>query len=164
MKQSFDFLDTESGHVYSMETLNDELSRDTKLILPEKDGTVALVSDVKQLEDNLKAGDVVVKEAKVLDGKNLSELALSDLSNVSMPAAIVEALRGYTGSKGADGIQGIDGKDGPQGPVGIQGPTGYNGSTGYTGSIGYTGSAGTNGTVSTAAPSGGVNGDTWFQY
>lgn len=63
----------------------------------------------------------------------------------------------------------IEGAAGIQGPQGIQGPIGYTGSQGIQGpqgiqGVGYTGSAGTNGIISTSTPSGGVDGDTWFQY
>ena len=71
--------------------------------------------------------------------------------------------------EGAAGVQGPEGPVGPRGYTGSKGDTGYTGSTGtgYTGSkgaTGYTGSKGDTGTISTSTPSGGIDGDTWYQY
>lgn len=286
-KQSIQLVDTETGNVFTLKTINDVLASDYTLILPETNGTLAVLKDVENLKDQLKAGDVIVKNSTQFDGKASSEYADKNLSNVVLPQSTINTLRGYTGSKGdtgyvgsvgatgqgfkitaifnsvvellgdvttndtfglvagtlpqtdpdygklyhylngswtfitdmsiqgvsgiqgpqgiagytgSQGIQGIQGPQGiqgiigyvgsvgasgaqgPQGIQGIEGPIGYTGSkgdTGFNGSTGaqgiqgpqgiqgiagYTGSAGTNGTVSTSTPSGGVNGDTWFQY
>lgn len=71
--------------------------------------------------------------------------------------------------EGAAGVQGPEGPIGPIGYTGSKGDVGYTGSTGtgYTGSrgdTGYTGSKGDTGTISTSTPSGGIDGDTWYQY
>lgn len=134
-KQSLELLDMESGYIYTLETLNDAIQDSFKVILPEKNGTMALLGDITALEDKLKAGDVVVKNSTRLDDKTIDYFAKSDLSNVT---SLTEELQNL-----------------------LRGPIGYTGSRGATG---YTGSAGTNGTISTATPTGGVDGDTWFQY
>ena len=147
-KQAFELLDFESGYRYVLETATDILPSDFTLVLPDRNGTLALTKDVDDLSGKLVRGDVVVGDSKKLDGKSLSEIALSDMSNVTLTPEVIASLRGYTGSAGSAG------------PVGLQGGTGYtgsagsNGATGYTGSVGFTGSKGADGVAGSAGPIG----------
>lgn len=133
-KQAFELLDFESGYRYSLETATDILPSDFTLVLPDRNGTLALTKDVDDLSGKLVRGDVTVGDSKKLDGKSLSEIALSDMSNVTLTPEVIASLRGYTGSAGTAG------------PIGLQGGTGYTGSIGYTGSTGATGPQGPAGT------------------
>lgn len=65
---------------------------------------------------------------------------------------------GPTGPQGPQGPQGIQGPEGPEGPTGPQGPQGIQGPVGSDGQ-----SIQDVTTISTSAPSGGVDGDIWFQ-
>jgi len=90
----------------------------------------------------------------------------------------IQGRQGIQGGIGADGSQGIQGRQGTTGAQGIQGITGPKGDTGLqgtTGSQGIQGRQGTTGTqgttgsyasytLSTSTPTGGSNGDVWFQY
>ncbi len=108
-KQAFELLDFESGYRYALETATDILPSDFTLVLPEKNGTIALVKDIEDLNSKLVRGDVVVGDSKKLDGKSVSEFALSDLSNINFDPQTIETLRGYTGSKGDNGATGPQG-------------------------------------------------------
>ena len=141
-KQAFELLDLESGYKYTLETVTDVLPSDFTLVLPDRNGTFALTKDIDDLSGKLVRGDVVVGDSKKLGGKSLSEIALSDMSNVTLTPEVIDSLRGYTGSTG---IAGPAGADGIQGPIGIQGATGYTGSIGYTGSKGADGIQGIDG-------------------
>lgn len=143
-KQAFELLDIESGYKYTLETLSDILPSDFTLILQDKSGTIALVKDVEDLSGKLTRGDIVVGDSKKLDGKDASQFANSDLSNINLTPEVIDSLRGYTGSTG---IAGPAGADGIQGPIGIQGSTGYTGSKGDTGATGPQGPAGTNANI-----------------
>ena len=158
-KQAFELLDMESGYKYTLETLSDILPSDFTLILQDKSGTIALVKDVEDLSGKLTRGDIVVGDSKKLDGKDASQFANSDLSNINLTPEVIDSLRGYTGSTG---IAGPAGADGIQGPIGIQGATGYTGSIGYTGSKGADGIQGIDGREGTQGATGytGSKGDT----
>lgn len=150
-KQAFELLDLESGLKYTLETSTDILPSDITLLLPDRNGTLAIVKDVDDLSTKLVTGDITVGDSKKLDGKALSEIALSDMSNVTLTPEMINSLRGFTGSAGSAGTAG---------PIGLQGGTGYtgsvgnNGTTGYTGSTGFTGSKGDDGAAGSAGPIG----------
>jgi hypothetical protein len=105
----------------------------------------------------------------------LSAKANTDLSNVgTLPDAVINQIRGYTGATGATGVSGASGvagtngatgSAGTNGATGVQGASGSagtNGASGFVGSNGATGSAGTNGAtgVTGATGSAGTNGAT----
>ena len=138
-KQAFELLDLESGFKYALETAVDVLPSDFTLVLPERNGTLALTKDIDDLSGKLVRGDVVVGDSKKLDGKSLSEIALSDMSNVTLTPEIISSLRGYTGSAGSTGANGLQGNTGYTGSAGVNGIQGIQGLTGYTGSKGATG-------------------------
>lgn len=74
---------------------------------------------------------------------------------------------GFTGATGPTGLTGGLGASGATGPTGI-GATGPVGVTGVTGATGPSGATGPGGvapiTISASSPSGGSDGDVWFQY
>lgn len=144
-KQGFEILDLESGNKYILETANDVLSATTRLILPERDGTLALVKDVEDLSAKITRGDITVGDSNKLDGRDSTEFANSDLSNVVIPQEVKDALRGYTGSQGSVGPQGPQGNPGAVGLQGYTGSKGLDGVNGYNGSTGFTGSRGADG-------------------
>lgn len=126
-KQSFQLLDTESGNTYTLETSSGILSESFTVILPEANGSLALVKDVENLSDKIKNGDIDAGNSKKLEGKTASDFADKNLSNVILPQVIIDTLKGYTGSKGDTGYVGSKGENGT---VGLQGLTGYTGSAG----------------------------------
>ncbi len=146
-KQAFELLDFESGYRYSLETATDILPSDFTLVLPDRNGTFALTKDVDDLSGKLVRGDIVVGDSKKLDGKSLSEIALSDMSNVTLTPDVIASLRGYTGSVGTAGPIGLQGNVGYTGSVGATGANGYTGSKGDTGATGPQGPAGTNANI-----------------
>lgn len=149
-KQAFQLLDTESGNVYTLETEEDILLSNLKILLPSVDGKLALVKDVEDLSGKISRGDITVADSNKLGGKTASEYADKNLSNVELSPGTLDSLRGYTGSQGLNGNVGYTGS---QGPIGIQGNTGYTGSQGIDGNdgpqgpLGYTGSKGDTGVL-----------------
>ncbi len=85
MKQSFELLDTESGHKVSLETTNEVLSSDQVFKLPDvNNATLATTKNIADLISDLNTGTIEPRSAKLLDGKQVSEFALADLSNVDL--------------------------------------------------------------------------------
>ena len=102
-KQAFELLDLESGYKYSLETASDVLDNDYTLILPTKNGTVALIKDIEDLSSKLVRGDISVGDSDKLGNVEASKYALADMTNITLTTDIVNSLRGYTGSVGATG-------------------------------------------------------------
>ena len=73
-----------------------------------------------------------------------------------------QGYQGNQGNQGAQGNQGYQGATGAQGPQGVQGEQGNQGYQGYQGNQGEEGEI--NVTSGTADPSGGSDGDIYFQY
>lgn len=135
MTQGLILKDNQSGNVIELKTLNDILNNSIAIIIPEKDGTMALLKDIDVLEDKIKTGDVVANEAKKIGTFTAENIAKKDLSNVnpaSIPAAVVELLTGPQGPQGPAGNDGIDGKDGINGTNGEIGSLIYTGATSPT--------------------------------
>lgn len=229
MKDKITLYDKATGKSLVLGT-EDSFNQNLVLMLPGKNGTLALTEDVDAIKTFLEGDELIASDSLKLGGKTANMYLLSDLSNVdlnNLSAATLSGLKGYTGSKGDVGsgfsistifnsvaellagttteetfalvggtlsqtdpdygklylrknnawnyitdlsIEGAAGITGPQGVIGYTGSRGVDGiegpqgPIGYVGSIGYTGSKGDSGTVSTAAPSGGIDGDTWYQY
>ena len=91
------------------------------------------------------------------------------VSQLEFDVSQIVAGGGTAGPAGPAGPAGVDGEDGEDGAPGAVGATGPAGPQGDPGPIGLTGPQGPQGvpsnpaTISTAAPSGGNNGDIWYQ-
>lgn len=85
MKQSFELLDTESGFKVSLETTNEVLSSDQLFKLPDvANATLATTKNIADMVSDLNTGVLEPRSAKLLDGKQPSDFALNDLSNVDL--------------------------------------------------------------------------------
>lgn len=235
MKDKITLFDKETGKALTIGT-EDGFNENLVLMLPNKNGTLALVEDIEEIQTFLQGGKLVASDSEKLGGKLANQYAYTDMSNInigSLSQDTLNNLRGYTGSQGIQGIQGETGYNGSIGATGYTGSIGYTGSKGDTGKdfriskifnslaellagttddetfgliagtleqtdvdygklylfknnswtyitdlsiegaagiqgpqgpIGYTGSKGDSGIVSTSTPSGGNDGDTWYQY
>lgn len=76
--QGFILIDKDSGHIVELKTVSEILASDVSIVIPEKNGTLALVADIEDLRTKLTNGDIaiVASDSNKLDGKDSSEFAL----------------------------------------------------------------------------------------
>ncbi len=107
--QGFILKDNESGFLVELITENEVLGKGIRIIIPEKDGTMALLKDIEGVVNRLKNGDIVVKQATQVGNLTEELIAKADLTNVDVskvPQEMFDALQGIQGVKGDTGAMG----------------------------------------------------------
>ncbi len=102
MKDKITLFDKETGKALTIGT-EDGFNDNLVLMLPSKNGTLALVEDVEEIKAFLSGGELISSDSEKLGGKLANLYALADMSNLylnHLSAETLSNLKGYTGSKG----------------------------------------------------------------
>ena len=102
MKDKITLYDKATGKSLVLGT-EDSFNQNLVLMLPGKNGTLALTEDVDAIKTFLEGDELIASDSLKLGGKTANMYLLSDLSNVdldNLSAATLSGLKGYTGSKG----------------------------------------------------------------
>ena len=102
MKDKITLYDKATGKSLVLGT-EDSFNQNLVLMLPGKNGTLALTEDVDAIKTFLEGDELIASDSLKLGGKTANMYLLSDLSNVdldNLSTATLSGLKGYTGSKG----------------------------------------------------------------
>ncbi len=102
MKDKITLYDKATGKSLVLGT-EDSFNQNLVLMLPGKNGTLALTEDVDAIKTFLEGDELIASDSLKLGSKTANMYLLSDLSNVdldNLSAATLSGLKGYTGSKG----------------------------------------------------------------